>query len=269
MLTSLNKLNVKIEYTMIQQFVLGFIQGVGEWLPVSSSGLLVLAQTQLFGQTGLPEMMRIALFLHFGTFLAAVIYFRLEIIDLFRKSGNKLRRFLTVTTFISGGLGFGLLQLVTNLESTTVLPGKLITVAVGIFLIITGVLQIKTDGRGKRVFNDLNHLDAVIFGVVQGLAVLPGFSRSGLTVAVLLLRGVDKLTALKVSFLGGLPIILAGNILLNINKFSLDYGYFGGMVTAFAFGIMTIHGLIKLAQKINFGYFVTAFGLITIISSVV
>ncbi len=253
---------------MFQQIVLGFIQGIGEWLPVSSSGLLVLVQTKFFGQTELAGMIKLALFLHLGTFLAAVIYFRREIIDLFCKKKNYLRKFLIITTFVSGGIGFLLLQLITDLESMTKLTGRIITIAVGLFLIITGVLQIKTDGKGQRVFNDLNHFDAIIFGVVQGLAVLPGFSRSGLTVAVLLLRKVEKFTALKVSFLAGLPIIFAGNILLNADKLSFDNGYSIGMLTAFVFGLLTIHGLLKLAKKINFGYFVTAFGLITLISSV-
>jgi undecaprenyl-diphosphatase len=254
---------------MIEQIVLGIVQGVAEWLPVSSSGLLVLVQTQLFGQAGLAEMIKLALFLHLGTFLAALIYFRKDILNLFRQKESQLRNFLIVSTLVSGGLGFLLLQLIADLESMTKLTGSLITAIVGIFLIITGVLQIKTDGKGKKVFNDLNYLDAGIFGVVQGLAVLPGFSRSGLTIAVLLLRGVDKITALKASFLAGLPIIFAGNILLNINKFSLDNGYLIGMAAAFIFGILTIHGFLKLAKKINFGYFVTAFGVITLISSLV
>lgn len=252
---------------MLRQFFLGVIQGVAEWLPVSSSGLLVLAQTRLFGQTDLSGMVKFSLFLHAGTFLAAVIYFRREIVDLFQLDKSPLRRFLVIATLVSGGLGFLFFQFLTNLESLTKLTAKLISVGIGILLVVTGALQIRTDGGGQRRVNDLNPLDALLFGLAQGLAVLPGFSRSGLTVAVLLFRKIEKYTALKVSFLGGLPIIFAGNILLNVDKFNWDNGYLIGMIIALIFGLLTIHTLLKLAKKVNFGYFVTAFGLITLIFS--
>ncbi len=254
---------------MFKQVVLGIIQGIGEWLPVSSSGLLVLGQTYLFGQTDLSAMVKTALFLHVGTFLAAIVYFRREIISLAKLENKKLVHFLLISTLISGGLGFLLLKTIVSLESSFEITGKFITGLVASLLIITGILQIRNDNPSHRDLKNLNYLDALIFGLVQGLAVLPGFSRSGLTVAVLIFRKIEKVTALKLSFLAGLPIIFAGNILLNIDKFGLNNGYLVGVIVSFIFGLATIHGLLKLVKKINLGYFVTAFGLITLIFSIV
>lgn len=254
---------------MVEQIILGFIQGVGEWLPVSSSGLLTLVQTKFFGQTSLSVMIRLALFLHIGTFLAAVVYFRKEILSLLKPEYKKLRNFLIISTLVSGTVGFGLLKTIVGLEENLEFTGKLVTGLIGAFLIITGIMQIKTDGQGRRNIKEVNHVDALLLGLAQGLAVLPGFSRSGLTVVILLFRKFDKYTALKVSFLAGLPIIFAGNIILNIDKFNLNNGYLIGMFFAFIFGLLTIHGLLKLARKINFGYFVMAFGLITLAFSLI
>ncbi len=252
---------------MVKQVLLGVIQGVGEWLPVSSSGLLVLAQTKLFQEATLSEMVRVALFLHAGTLLAALIYFRREISQIFKPTGKQLRQFLIAASLISGGLGYLLLKTIVVLESNIEFTGKLVTALIGGFLIVTGLLQIRQNDLGKREIKDLTIFDGLLFGLAQGIAVLPGFSRSALTVAVLLFRKFEKLTALKVSFIGGLPIIFAGNILLNADKLASGNIYWLGMVTAFLFGLVTIHWLLKLAKKINFGYFVTAFGLITLISS--
>jgi undecaprenyl-diphosphatase len=254
---------------MFDQIVLGIIQGVGEWLPVSSSGLLVLAQSRLFEVTSLSEMVRIALFLHAGTLLAALVYFWKEIKHIFKPAGKNFRKFLIISTLISGGLGYLLLKTIVVLESNIELTGKWITGLVGLFLVITGLLQIKQEEQGERNDKDLGILDSVIFGIAQGIAVLPGFSRSALTVAVLLFRKVEKISALKISFIGGLPIIFAGNILLNADKLLTGNIYWPGMLTAFFFGLLTIHWLLKLARKVNFGYFVTVFGLITLVSSLI
>jgi len=252
---------------MVQQIILGLIQGIGEWLPVSSSGLLVLAQTQLFGQTNLPEMIKLALFLHLGTFIAALIYFRQEIFELFKPEKKKIRSFLIVSTLVSGGLGYLLLKVVAGFESSFEITGKVVTVLIGLLLIITGILQLRKNKEGNRQMENLDIKDSLLFGLAQGLAVLPGFSRSGLTIAVLLFRNVEKYSALKVSFLGGLPIIFVGNILLNVNKICLENGYLLGMGVAFVVGMLTIHLLLKLAKKTNFGYFIITFGIITLFSS--
>ena len=92
--------------------------------------------------------------------------------------------------------------------------------------------------------------DGVLLGVAQGLAALPGLSRSGLTVSVLLLRKFDGATALKLSFLVSLPIVLFGNLFLNLNDFAFSAEALVGLFFSFLFGILTIDLLLKAAKKI-------------------
>ena len=111
---------------------------------------------------------------------------------------------------------------------------------------------------------DLGWIDAVLLGVVQGLAALPGLSRSGLTVSAFLLRGYDKAEALRLSFLMSLPIVLAGNILLHFAAPQITLALAAAVGMACLSGVVTIHLLFQLARKINFGIFVLGFGLLTL-----
>jgi len=248
---------------MIEQLVLGIIQGITEWLPVSSEGLLVLTQTHLFGQKDLSDFISQALFLHLGTFLAALVYFRKEILKL--SKNKKLARFLIITTLISGAVGFLFLQLIKGIESQVEITGKAATLLVGLLLLITGGLQIKSKNQGKKTQKQLTTADGVVLGFVQGLAALPGLSRSGSTVAILLLLGFSKTESLKLSFLMSLPIVFLGNLVLNFSYLSAP-AFWWGLLASFIFGLLTIRLLLKLAQKINFGKFVIFFGALTIIS---
>ncbi len=246
---------------MIEQLVLGTIQGIAEWLPVSSEGLLVLTQTHFFGQKDLSDFISQALFLHLGTFLAALVYFRKEIITL--PKNKKLVRFLILTTLISGLLAFSILKIIDGIESQFLLTGKTITLITGLLLLITGFLQKKSKSKGKREQKDLKTKDGLILGLIQGLAALPGLSRSGSTVAILLLLGFSKTESLKLSFLMSLPIVFLGNLVLNLSYFSTP-ALWWGLLASFVFGLLTIHLLLKLAQKINFGKFVIFLGLLTV-----
>lgn len=262
---------------MLESIFLGFLQGVFEWLPVSSEGILILAQKNLFDKSAsITELVQMALFLHMGTFLSALVYFRGEVKRLFvallsyhtaEPDTQKTLVFLVISTLVSGTLGMALLKIFVGLEHGAGLTGRGITLLVGLLLLITGGLQLKSPKSGQRQMSDLGSRDALLLGVVQGLAALPGFSRSGLTVAGLLLRKFDKALSLRLSFLMSLPIVLAGNIILNFSDFSFDLNAFAGLASAFVFGLFTIDILLKVARKINFGYFVISFGLITLLAA--
>lgn len=258
---------------MLEQIILGIIQGVVEWLPVSSEGILTLIQTNFLGSQSIRHSIQQALFLHGGTFLAAAIYFRKDIVTLiksvvsFKKAKRETKNlfaFLIISTIVSGILGITLLQILSHLETQILLMGKAITLIIGLLLIITGFLQIKTKETGKRKIVDLSLVDSIFLGIAQGLASLPGFSRSGLTVSALLLRNFRKELALKISFLMSLPIVLGGNILLNFDGLFFTTEALVGLITSFVFGLITIHLLLKLASRINFGFFVLIFGAVTI-----
>lgn len=103
-------------------------------------------------------------------------------------------------------------------------------------------------------------------GFVQGLASLPGLSRSGITVSTLLLRKFDDTSALRLSFLMSLPVILMANIFLNLSYFSITSATIYGLLSSFIFGYATIALMMKFSRKINWGYFVIIFALIMILS---
>lgn len=263
---------------MVQNIVLGIIQGVAEWLPVSSEGLIILVGSNFFGLTSLGEAVRLALFLHLGTFLAALIYFRKDVKKilgaLFYWPGSteetrKVLIFLLVATFISGILGLSLLKFLEGIESEFIFTSKIITLGIGFLLVLTGFLQIKAKRRGTKSVTGLKLLDGIILGFVQGIAALPGLSRSGLTVSTLLLKNFNGRDALRLSFLLSLPVVLGGNIVLNLDKFLLDVNAFLGLLFSFVFGLLTIHVLIKLAGKLNFGKFILIFGFLTILAGLI
>lgn len=247
--------------------ILGALQGVAEWLPISSSGLLVLVQTQFWPQTSLSQMIEYALFLHAGTLLTVVVYFWKDIKQIILEKTAVLKT-LIITTLITGSLGFFLLQLLKQIEQQINLTGKVVTAMVGLLLIVTGIAQIKDGNQGNRNMESVKVKDGVLLGLVQALTVLPGFSRSGLTVCLLLHLGFEKSEALKLSFLAGMPIILFSNIYLNLVQLpKVNFNW--GIVVSFLVGLVAIHVLFKLAKKINFGYFVAFFGLITLVSSLI
>lgn len=255
-----------------QYIILGIIQGITEWLPISSSGMLTLVMTNFFSVTNLNIILKQSLFLHLGTFLAALVYFRddvakiiLSIFDKNRKEHRKILKFLILTTLITGILGIIIIKLLGEIGSLT---GKTITFGVGILLLVTAGIQFAAKNRGGKKARDLTTKSSLFAGLAQGIATLPGISRSGMTVSTLLLDKFDDTTALRLSFLMSLPVVLLGNILLNIQDtafvFSIEILY--GVLFAFVAGIVTIHLLITLAKKINFAWFALIFGILMMLS---
>ncbi|MDP8267064.1 MAG: undecaprenyl-diphosphate phosphatase [Candidatus Aceula meridiana] len=261
---------------MIEAVITGIIQGITEWLPVSSEGVLALVKTNFFGSEDVSGLFRQILFLHLGTFFAALVYLRSDVKailkTLFRyksssEKNQKILIFLLVSTLISGVLGIILLKFFIFTYSNMESPAEILTLLVGILLVITAFLQLRSKEKGLRDAKDLNLKDAIVLGIAQGFSALPGLSRSGLTVSFLLLKKFDKAVALRLSFLMSLPIVLAGNILLNFrNLDTLGLEDLVAFMFAFLAGILTIHGLFKLAEKINFGYFVLFFAAVVIFS---
>ena len=262
---------------MFEQIVLGTTQGIAEWLPVSSTSLLILAQQRLFGsQEGFQDLTSHTMFLHLGTFLAAAIYFRRDVLHLaqaiFRYRAQppetkKLLIFLLVATPISGALGLFFREIITDWTGHFAAAGKPVSLIIGLFLLITAFGQLKIrDIKGHKSLKDLTLKDGIILGIVQGCAAIPGLSRSGLTVAALLLRQFDREYALKTSFLMSLPIVLGANILLNLRAAAWTPLALVGVFVSFSVGLASIHVLLRLAQRINFGYFVLLFGILTILS---
>ncbi|HJM82629.1 MAG TPA: undecaprenyl-diphosphate phosphatase [Nitrospinota bacterium] len=239
---------------------LGVIQGITEFLPVSSSGHLVITQ-HLFGLT--QPVLFFDIVLHFGTLTAIVWYYRSELSRLLLqtkqsftaiiKSGGLtkemsksegLRLFYFV---ILGSVPTGLMAISfkDNFESLFTNPSM-----VGIMLVVTGIILFLTFfTREKRHgLLQMTAVDSLIIGVVQGFAIAPGISRSGVTIVAALLLGLDREMSAKYSFILSIPAIL-GAMLLNIGAIgdsetlsTLSIGFFAALVT----------GYISLAVLVSF-----------------
>lgn len=258
---------------MIEGIILGVIQGVVEWLPVSSEGVLVLINTHFLGGESLVESVQLALFLHLGTFFAALVYFWSDVVDIFKtlftykkaeEEKKKLFNFLFISTLISGVLGLGLLKIIGTIEGGLESYSGVATGFVGVLLLVTGYLLLLKKTDTYRESKDLNIKDSLILGITQGFASMPGLSRSGLTVSALLLRKINEREALRISFLMSLPIVLGGNIILNMNSLEITGGLIAGLIASFVVGLATIHVLLKVAKNINFGKWVIGFGVLMI-----
>lgn len=201
--------------------VAGAVQGLLEWIPVSSEGNLALALA-LLGDASPGAAVRLSLFLHAGTGLAALAYYRAEVSTLLAgipewrpgrafAPSHRERTVLALATLVSAVVGGVAYLSLTAVASA--LTGGLFLALVGGLLVATGLLQrYSTDvGLGER--REAGVPDAVLLGTAQGVAVLPGLSRSGTTVSALLLRGHDGRRAFDLSFLVSVPAAFGAGLL--------------------------------------------------------
>ena len=262
-----------MELTIFQYLILGIVQGVTEWLPISSSGMGTLVMSNFYQITDVNFILRNLLFLHLGTFFAAFVYFFKDVkaltISTFKYKKAKPRtkktiKFILISTIITGIIGLVLMKFLTNINLE--LTGKTITLLVAALLLITGFVQLKPSRKGFKREENLKNKDSIFLGLMQGLAVIPGISRSGITVSTFLMRKFDDTTALRLSFLMSLPVILLGNIFLNLNDMVLTTYSIFGLVASFFFGFLTIHLLMKLSRRINFAWFVIIFSVLMVLS---
>jgi len=250
--------------------ILGVLQGLTEWLPISSSGqgMLVLMQFMDFE----PESaFSFALLLHLGSLFAILIYFRKEISQMVRASrssgrdrdhGRKITLFLAIATAATGITGVPLYLMVS--KSFSMLSGDIVIGMVGVLLVGTGLMLRKRQG-GNRKIEDLSRKDSLLVGLVQGLAVLPGISRSGVTIGALLVMGVDGETSLKLSFLLAAPAI-AGAMLLG-GGFSFGPPALAGILTSFVVSLFVMGYLIQYSRRTNFSSFCVFIGAIAVVAS--
>lgn len=262
---------------MLESIVLGAIQGIAEWLPVSSEGLIFLAKLNFFNNgESISEIAKIALFLHLGTFFSALLYFRKDVLKLIKelfdyknleKENKTILNFFIVSALFSGVLGYSLLFIVDKIGEGVDDFMKYIILLVGLLLLFTAWLQFKANGKKCiKQEKDLKINDGFMLGLVQAFSALPGLSRSGLTVASLMIMKFKVEVAIRISFLMSLPIVLGGNIILNFNKLAFSLNNCVGFLVSFIFGLLTIEILLRVSRNINFGWFVFAFGVLTIIS---
>lgn len=251
--------------------LLGVVQGVTEWLPVSSEGAVAAAYSLLRG-TSLSEAVAYALWLHLGTALSALVAFRGQVRGLVKEmtstplAPSHLLRFLVTATLISTAIAVPLLLLLDELSERM---GASAMVIVGVLLLFTGAVQLRKRSAGVRGLASVSLKDALLCGAFQGVSVLPGLSRSGLTVAVLLARRLDRRESLTLSFLMSIPAGLgaAGFAYFRDNALLGMEGIVASVV-AFLAGLISIRVLLRLAERVNLGPFVLAVGVLMIAGAV-
>ena len=241
--------------TIFQAILLGALQGVAEFLPVSSSGHLVVARAVMDLQD-IPQLFDVIL--HIATLMVVVFVFRSTILRLLKVFGRFLGRRLReedngdmrligtilLASVFTAGLGLGI-------ESLD-MGGKPRIVSI-LFLVTAGVLIVTRFLNGKRSYADLKVKDGVLTGIAQGLAVFPGISRSGITITAALGVGMDREKAGEFSFLLSVPAIV-GALLLELKDFedlvavSSPLVLIAGFITSFVVGLFSLLLLLRLIK---------------------
>jgi undecaprenyl-diphosphatase len=263
--------------SILQSLVLGLLQGVTEFLPVSSSGHLVLVPWLLnWPNPGLTYDVVV----HLGTLLAVLLYLREDVVTLTRAWWMSVRQLKVDTTEAR----------IAWLVILSMVPGALLGVPFGdlferlfdsprvvsIFLLVTGLLLVTSEKLGCRVrtLQEVNWKDALAIGLAQAAAITPGLSRSGATIAAGLVRSLRREDAARFSFLMAIPII-AGASLAQISRSvqgaaasSQPLHWVLGFVAAFLSGYVAIRFLLRYVQANNlrpFAYYCWVMGLIAFV----
>ena len=231
---------------IIKYIFIGFIQGLTEFLPISSSGHIVL-----FGSMfNLDNLLLISVVAHIGTLFAVIYCYRKQLFTIIRHPFNKTNLNLILATIPTVILVLLFNTFFENSFSTKTLIWGFLISAVLLF-----IADFKKEG-----FKPINKRRALYIGLAQGLALLPGISRSGSTLVCGLMLGVEKNQALDFSFLMSIPIIVASAVYESIKLFSTQItinwlGIFIVMISSFIFGILSIKIMLKLVKKNKLYFF--------------
>ena len=231
---------------MIKYIILGVVQGLTEFLPVSSSGHLVIVQKILNIQA---HLVATSVVLHLGTLLAIIIFFWKDILSLLRNL--KLLRQLCVVVIITGAIGILGKDFFESLFSSAK--------AVAVAWIFTGLILLATKKFTQLDKDKLQTKDALILGLAQSLAIIPGISRSGITISTLFFRKVKRQLAFSVSFLVSIPIIIGAALLETRKIESLAQADIKnlavGLIFSFISGLIALLVLRLMIHKAKFYYF--------------
>jgi len=243
----------------IDVIILGIIQGFTEFLPVSSSGHLELAKAILGDNSMAEESLLFTVILHFATALSTIVIFRKDIVEiitsLLKFSWNEQTQFISKIAISM--LPAVVVGLFFEEELEALFNGNI--VFVGAMLIITALLLWLAD-RSKNTGKTVGYKDALVIGIAQAIAMLPGISRSGATISTSVLLGNDKSKAARFSFLMVIPLIfgkiakdvLSGELTAQASNFtSLGIGF----IAAFISGLLACTWMIKLVKKNKLSYF--------------
>lgn len=269
---------------VIAALLMAIFQGVIEWLPISSEGQLSLLFVNLYGMNEL-EAVTLALLLHLGTMISVLWVFRSDFREMFDLNA-KITEVTLIATLGTAVTAIPILLIFKNYWNTwtdilPIPPDILFTIFVGILLILTGLILVNQSEQGIRELNSITQKEALILGMAQGIAALPGISRSGMTITILLIIGLTQRDALRVSFIISVPAVLGATVLefflsgftihvdaLRIGDFIFPYLllFFTIFLTAII-GVVTMRSLLQL-KNIPYDKFCITFGTGTILLAV-
>ena len=275
--------------TFLSSFLLGLVQGIAEFLPISSSGHLAIAQNLLgMSDAGtVPEFFDVLL--HLGTLVAVFVAYWADIKDMvlefFRGAGDLIHP--STPNPVPPARRLILLIILGTLPLFVVLPVKDAVqslsnsmVFIGAALIVTGVLLFVSDRvkKGRKNERTATWLDVLIVGIGQAIATMPGISRSGMTITTGCFVGFERKFAVRFSFLLSIPAVLGANILslADAAKAGINWAevpvYLVGVVTAAVVGYLCIRLLRFIADRGKFGafaYYCWAVGVLTLVLNVI
>ncbi len=272
---------------MIEYIIIAILQGLFEWLPISSSGQVMMVSINFFGIP--PEKaFSLSIWVHLGTAIAVLIKLRKDYIQIIKsiilrkfevdESDVKKRNWLicaTIGTAITA-IPLYLLFKFVIIEGFTATQGDVLTLVISGLLIVTGIVLLTFRRKfGKKTINTVSDRelikDSSIAGLIQGIAILPGISRSGFTVSTILFEKYDQDQSLKLSFLMSVPVVLAsigmdiifgeGSVFGTIDIFTILII----TVVSFIVGYLSMELLLRIAQKINFSYFCILYGVLAFV----
>jgi undecaprenyl-diphosphatase len=244
---------------VFEAIILGIIQGLTEFLPVSSSGHLELAKA-ILGDTSVPEeSLTFTVVLHFATALSTLVIFRKEVAEILKglfqfKWNDELKFSLKIIISMIPAVLIGLL-FEEQLESF--FGGKILLV--GVMLLLTALLLLLAD-KAKNTTKEVSFSNSVIIGISQAIAMLPGISRSGATISTSVLLGIDRTRAAKFSFLMVVPLIF-GKIGKDVLSGDLSFQsseiipISAGFMAAFLAGLIACKWMIAIVKKSKLSYF--------------
>lgn len=233
--------------TILQAMFLGMVQGLTEFIPVSSSGHLVIFQ-HLLGIQG--SSLTFDVLVHMGTLLAVLAAFWRDIAAILKRPLAKITYLIIVGCIPAGLMGYFVQPLFAKFENLLV---------VGIGLLITGMIlkfsdMVTHNSLNSKDAEETTYGDALFIGLLQGIAIVPGISRSGATIAGGLVAGLDRTFAARFSFLVAIPVILGAG-LVQMKDFSVMaitgsiVPYIVGPLTAAIFGFMAIKIVMNMVRN--------------------
>lgn len=244
---------------LIESIILGIVQGLTEFLPVSSSGHIEIVKV-ILGDNSVPEeSLTFTVVLHFATALSTLIIFRKEVIEilqgLFQFKWNEQTQFsLKIIASMIPAVVIGLLF---EEQLETFFGGKLLLV--GSMLLLTALLLLLAD-KAKNTDKSVSFKSAIIIGISQAIAMLPGISRSGATISTSVLLGVDRTKAARFSFLMVVPLIF-GKVAKDLLSGEINFQseeivpLTAGFIAAFTAGLLACQWMIALVKKSKLSYF--------------